>query len=279
VVDLVSQAIWVAFATDDSGGGTSDFPNAATTGVQDGVTLTPRGDWDINAPGTYQNMQVDGYVVINANNVTLRNCLVTAQPGQVGGVVYVASGKTGVVIEYCDLDGAQVQGLKGIWCDDSVGTMMRFNDIAHCEDGIYLTNNNHEIRDNYIHDLDATAPDPHHDNIQIGGSGTGIIIDHNTLIGAADANAILQFGNAFGNISVTLNHNLMRPGPVMLCLLNLGDSANGNTVVWDVTNNHMEPGHHGAGPQFGYATWNVNPPTTWTGNVDADTLVSIPPPT
>lgn len=254
----------------------SDFPDETNTGVQDGITLTPRGDWDINASGTYENMEVNGYVVINASNVTFKNCRVTAQPGQIGAVVYVASGKTGVVIEYCDLDGDQVQGLKGVWNDESTGTIIRFNDISFCEDGIYNSGNDVEIRDNYIHDLISAGVDPHHDGIQIAGSWSGVVIDHNSIIGSDDANACVQFGGNGVTQSVTINNNLLRPGPVMLVLLNVGGDVT-TSMTYHITNNHMEEGALGGGN--GYLTWNFDDtPTTWSGNVDADTLETIPDP-
>lgn len=250
-----------------------DFPNAITTGVQDGITLTPRGDWDINASGTHENMEVNGYVVINANNVTLRNCRVTAQPGQFGAVIYVASGKTGVVIEYCDLDGAEVAGLKGVWVDTSNGVEIGYCDISACEDGIYAFGDDTNIHDNYIHDLVSSSVDPHYDCIQF--SGTGILIEHNSLIGSADQSSIAQFGNATGPIEATFNNNLMRPGECLV-LLNNDDDHGEDSVEVNVTNNHMQPGLFEAGNP--YWTYDVNLPATWTGNVDADTLEPIPPP-
>ena len=256
------------------GGG---FPDSLTTGVQDGITLTSlTGDQTISTPGVYQNKSITGgSLIINANGVTVKNCSIV---GTGSAAVYVISGKTGVIIEYCDITGNSLSGIKALWCDDSVGTIVRYCDLHHAEDGIYVTGNNHEIRDNYIHDLISAGADPHHDCVQIGGIGTGIIVDHNSLIGAADGNACIQFGNGFGAMSATFNNNLMRPGPVMLVLMNCGDNA-GSACTYNVTNNKLEPGHLGSGT-IGQkcATWNVHPPATWTGNTNADTGATIAAP-
>ena len=54
-----------------------EFPNASTTGVRDGVTLTPSGSITINTAGAVvSGLDITGDVVITAPNVTLVDCRV-----------------------------------------------------------------------------------------------------------------------------------------------------------------------------------------------------------
>lgn len=249
-----------------------DFPDATTTGVQAGHTLTPVGPGlTISSSGVYEDLHITGEsLVIEANNVTVRNCLIEHDST---AVVYVATGRTGVIIEYCDINGLEGTGVKGIWVDGAPGTIIRYCDISFSEDGIYFFSaNNSEIRDNYIHSLITAGVDPHHDCLQF--DGTGIVIDHNSLIGDVDANACLQFGN--NNVEVTINNNLMRPGAALFPI-NINDTGSVNDIT--ITNNVIEEGTVGGSPASKYVTWNVNPPNVWTGNTDYDTGLTIPPPT
>lgn len=257
-----------------TGGLVPGFPDDTNTGVQPGIQLNARGDWDIVAAGTYQGYDVTGYVEIHVSNVTLRNCRIRPKTGQLGGCVHIMTGATAVTVEYCDIDGLQLPGLKGVWIEEA-NAIVRFCEISHCDDGVFVYGSNTQIRDNYIHDLDSGDASAHHDCVQ-SGMGVGQVVDHNTMFGASNGNACFQIGNPDGNLNMTISNNLLRPGPDMLYLINCGDIAGPNTCVYNVTGNRMQAGHVAVGQ--GYVTWNVNRPTTWSGNVDADTGAAIPPP-
>lgn len=75
----------------------TEFPGASTTGVRDGVTLTPSGGITINTAGAVvSGLDISGNVVITAPNVTLVDCKIT------GNVSFESTGGT---MEYCDVIG------------------------------------------------------------------------------------------------------------------------------------------------------------------------------
>lgn len=258
----------------------SGFPDVNTTGVQSGIILTPQsGDWTISTPGVYENKHnTGGSVIINANNVTLRNCRCEVNSSASGSstVIYVNPGKTGVIIEYCEVTANGVEGVKGIWPDGANGTEIRYCDVSGCEDCVFSFANNLYIHDNYFHDQANVGADPHMDSVQL--VGIGNIVEHNTMVATFNQNSIFAIGDNVASNDITVNNNLMRSGPNMLCPFNIGDTANAFTCVYRVTNNVIEEGHVGAGNK--YLTWNgIHPATIWTGNTDYVTGATIPNPT
>jgi hypothetical protein len=252
------------------------FPNAGNTGIQDGVSLTPlSGDQEISSSGVYEDKDITGgSLVVNADNVTVRNCRVTYDGGT--AKIYIASGKTGVVIEYCEVDGTVGnQGAKGIWVDEANGVEIRFCNIYNIEDGIYAFGDDTYVHDNYIHSPANINEDPHHDGIQF--AGEGVVIEHNTFECGVDQNACIQFAGTPGfPIDLTVNYNMMLAdtGVAPLALMNMNDSLTEVTRV-RVTNNHMTPGTNSVNPYF---LFNVAPPNVWYNNINADTLVEVTPP-
>src|SRR6476620_8553964 len=99
------------------------FPDATSTGVPAGVTLTPyNGNLVISTPGAViEGLDIHGTVTINANNVTLKNVKVTASDNW---VVRVMPGKTGVVVQDSELNGVGTgnDGSSGIL---GAGTFLR----------------------------------------------------------------------------------------------------------------------------------------------------------
>ena len=75
---------------------TMGFPDARNTGVPAMVTLVRSAGLTIDTPGTViEGLDIQGMVTIDANDVTLKNCRVTADSW---AVINITSGKTGVVI-------------------------------------------------------------------------------------------------------------------------------------------------------------------------------------
>ena len=110
------------------------FPDATNTGVPAGVTLTPSGGLTINTPGiVIEGLDIRGMVTINADNVTLKNCTISASSW---AVINITSGSTGVVIQDCEINGLNAEGVRGISVSGQA-TLLR-NDIHNVEDGIYL---------------------------------------------------------------------------------------------------------------------------------------------
>ena len=74
-----------------------------------------------------------GMVTINADNVTLKNCTISASSW---AVINITSGSTGVVIQDCEINGLNAEGVRGISVADR-RTFLR-NDIHNVEDGVYV---------------------------------------------------------------------------------------------------------------------------------------------
>lgn len=237
--------------------GSNGWPDATSTGVPAGVTLTASGDVIVNKAGTViSGLDIRGSVYINADNVTVENCKITS-----GGwsVIKVKSGVTGAVVQDCTIDGTghapDGTGNQGI---EGQGTFLR-NNISNVENGITITGNNSVIKDNYIHDLNAGGS-PHYDGIQIDGGVSNIQITHNSIINQHGGTSAIMIDNYFGAVSnVTVNNNLMVGGAYTV----YADGSQGSKPITGVsiTDNHI------GGGQYGPALIRGNKPV-YTGNVD-----------
>src|SRR5215510_6849097 len=90
------------------------FPDATNTGVPAGTVLTPyNGNLVVNTPGAViSGLDIRGTVTINAPNVTLVNCKITAQHSWDWYVVMTGDNTT---IQNCTIDGGGInEGQHGI---------------------------------------------------------------------------------------------------------------------------------------------------------------------
>ena len=231
----------------------SGFPDAATTGVPSGVTLTASGGLVINTPGAViEGLAISGMVTINADNVTLKNCTITSGSW---AVVNITSGSTGVVVQDCEINGLNAEGVRGI---SGQGTFLR-NDIHNTEDGIYLTGSNTLIQDNYIHDLQSDWSGPHYDGIATDGGVSNITIRHNTIINPHGQTSALMLSNYFGSVTnVVVDNNWLEGGGYTV--YSDGQFKNGTISGVSFTNNYLVKG------QYGYSSINNNTPV-WEGNI------------
>jgi hypothetical protein len=152
------------------------FPDAASTGVPAGTTLTKSGGLTITTAGAViDGLDINGPVYINAPNVTIKNCRITSDDWT---AVWIKPGLTGTVVQDCDITnvGPGTSGANGIV---GSGTFLR-NDISHVDNG-FNVNGSSVIKDNYIHDMQASGT-PHYDGIEINGGVSHIDIQHNTII-------------------------------------------------------------------------------------------------
>lgn len=245
----------------------SGFPDATTTGPPPGIVLKPSGDLVINTPGTVvENVDVKGSVVIDAPNVTLRNCKVTY-----GGynAVLVRPGNTGAVVENCEIDnlGGGGQGIAGF------GKFLR-NNIHDCSDGIDIRGDNTEIRENFIHSMRGGA-DAHFDGIQADGSFSNIIIDHNTVINEHAQTSALMLDNYWGPIdNVSITNNYLQGGGYTVYIQEIAKGQRGGGPVTNVvvTNNRIGRGYWG---NFDIRSELGHPPFL-SGNVNAKTGGLLP---
>jgi hypothetical protein len=65
--------------------GATVWPNANSTGVRDGVTLTRVGDMTVTTPGAViSGLEIHGTLRIEADSVTVRDCKIVNDGGYYG---------------------------------------------------------------------------------------------------------------------------------------------------------------------------------------------------
>jgi hypothetical protein len=248
------------------------YPNATTTGVPAGVTLTPHnGDLVINTPGTViSGLNITGTVYVNAPNVTIEDCRIDAK----GGYFCInasTSNSAGLTVSDCTLlnsAGGNVNG-SNIECNGATILRNDMSGFSHCiaSDGGNL------IQDNYMHDLNGTTAG-HYECIYIGGGAAGDTINHNTMISFDTADVFMKTDYGPVNNEIVENNLMLQQSPVPVSglhttsyniyLYNTGDGVSGNVV----TNNIMQQGY------YGYTDVN-DPGVVWQGNTDYSTGQTI----
>jgi polygalacturonase len=208
------------------------------------------------------NLDIRGEVVINAPNVTLKNCRVTGT-----SFVAVSVFAPGVRIEDCEiLSVYSMGGTKGIYFDvpGSGGSVRRCN-IHSVEDGVYISTRNVVVEDNYVHDLNARGGDPHYDGIQLhGGVSSDVVIRHNSVNTRWSDNSAITMG-AVQNVLVE-NNRLYGGGYTLRIDARHNE---GDVSGVSILNNRFGP-HEAGYLAFDNATATVN------GNVDDRTGEPIP---
>jgi len=216
----------------------SVFPDATTTGVPSGVSLVPSGRLVIDTPGALvENLDITGGVVINAPNVTLRNCKVSSS-----GDIVVQINADGAVVQNCEITNLGVGGM-GI---SGAGTFIN-NNIHDCADGINIAGDNSVIKGNYIHAM-AGSSRSHFDSIQADGKFSNLLIEHNSIINEHTQTSALMLDNYWGPIdNVTINDNLLVGGGYTVYINEVAKGQPGGGRVTNVyfTNNVLVRGYYG----------------------------------
>jgi Right handed beta helix region/RTX calcium-binding nonapeptide repeat (4 copies) len=214
------------------------LPTADNTGVPPGTTLTPyNGTLHVTTNGAViENLDINGQIVVDADNVTIRNCRVTTTQ------MYGICGRP-MTIQNCEIDGKGVApGSYGIMAS---GTFTG-NNIHGFENGIGVADSNTTIKNNYIHDLQAGGADPHYDGIAVQGGEGGegnILIENNTIISRDTSDIFIK--NDFGPISnVTVNHNFLAGDPGYNVYVD-GRASGGPITGVTITDNYLQKGHWG----------------------------------
>ncbi|MEH2475594.1 hypothetical protein V1281_003231 [Nitrobacteraceae bacterium AZCC 2161] len=231
------------------------WPDETNTGVPADTKLEPSGDLVITKAGTViTGLDILGTVQINAPNVTLKNCKVTAANWS---VVKIAPGVTGAVIQNCEINGRGRSGADGSCGINGQGTFLN-NNIYNVENGINLTGSS-VIQGNYIHGLLAPGS-PHYDGIQIDGGVSDVNISHNTVINDQGGVSTIMIDNGFGAISNILveNNRLIGGGFTVYSDGQFKDAAITGVAF---INNRLGKGH------WGFHSFVKNAPV-WRGNVD-----------
>ena len=185
--------------------------DATNTGY---LTLTKHlGNLTITSPGVYDGLDISGYVVVKAPNVTLRRCIVRGGPPVTQGgnaVISIVQGAAGFLIEDVTISPAYPSDrLNGINVNQP-GTIRRCN-ISGTVDGVMIYGNGVTIEDSYLHDF-ATLPTTtqadgktHNDGVQIQ-AGSGIVIRRNNIKGASNSAIIItQDAGTVGDLTIDDN--------------------------------------------------------------------------
>ncbi|MCA9349253.1 right-handed parallel beta-helix repeat-containing protein [Candidatus Saccharibacteria bacterium] len=129
------------------------WPGPSNTGPSGNLTLYPNG-LTINSSGTYSNLDVRGYININASNVTLRNFKLT-NVNYSYTALRVDPGVTNIVLEDCEINPNFVTQF-AIWGYDGIT-------VRRCEiyknGGAIQARQNVVFEENYCHDIDDVAND------------------------------------------------------------------------------------------------------------------------
>jgi thrombospondin type 3 repeat protein len=165
------------------------FPDASSTGVPAGITLSPRGRMTVTTAGAVlDGLDVlafghDPVLSVNAPNVTIRNTRVRGN-----GIALIQNNSTGLVVEDSTLANLPNAGEpdchNGIALGDYIARRL---EITGCENGAETARDDVLLEDSWIHDLDwqgtswFNADGPHTDGVQNNGGGDRVTIRHNNI--------------------------------------------------------------------------------------------------
>lgn len=177
----------------------NDFPGSANTGVPAGVVLKPSEAIEVKTPGAViSGLEITGYLHIDAPDVTVRNVRVNATTW---GAIMVTAKGSGVLIEDSEVFSTfATGGSKGVAFDGTSGGTVRRCNIHNVEDGIYAQGDHFVFEDNYIHDSESNARDPHSDGVQISAGTRHVVIKHNNVAYADTDNSSFTAGNNEGPV-------------------------------------------------------------------------------
>jgi len=211
-------------------------PSAGTTGVRAGSVLTRHdGDITITTDGTVlSNLDIHGFVIVRAKNVTIDNCIVRGGPAQ--------GFATGLITDY------GYQGLlitdtyiepefRSVWLDGIKGSgyTARRVHVVGGVDSTKVQGDNVTIEDSLLENTDYYASDPqqaggptHNDNIQIQ-NGQNVTVTGNTIRGATNF-AVLGAASK-GNLNLIVKDNWLDGGHCTVKLQILNGWAETATVT------------------------------------------------
>lgn len=197
-----------ATATDDRPPRLSDFPDASSTGVPDGVRLQPSDSLTIEEDGAVvEGLDIRGTINVRADDVTIRNSRITSS----GGPITIRVRGSNLLVEDVEIDG-----------NGRANPVIAFNDytlrrvhIHNVQEGPRIAGGKVTIEDSFIERL-VDLDDNHTDVIQVV-SGRDIVIRNNNL------QAYNPDVDTFGNAAFMFGEE---DGPVRDCLVE-GNLING----------------------------------------------------
>lgn len=234
------------------------WPDASTTGVPEGIELTPSGPLVVTtASAVVEGLEVEGGIIVEAPDVVIRNTLVRGEQRNLIDCD-ARKGCDRLVIEDTTIVGTGPRCLNGIGF--SLYTARRV-EISGCQDGA-KANGSVTIEDSWIHGLRRVETDEgasHNDGIQSTG-GAGVVIRGNRIEGiprmATSAIKVSSFRSQV--IDVIVEDNLLSGGSITMYVNEQGE-GNPTGIVRD---NVVLSGLYGA------RAWRIteNPDLVFEGN-------------
>lgn len=195
----------------------NDWPDQSNTGLSDPGILSDSTGMTITTDGTtVSNLKIDGEFVIEANNVTVRNCRIY------GGGLYSVSVRsgTGIVFEDCDIGMDSPSSKKGVYIGLNGYTeiTLRRCYIHHLDDAVFIggdtghgTPNFLTMVDCYIAELIRNDPLDRPDGLEA--LNGNIFLTHNRFGDADYMNSNLQLQCSHGDFGdITLDNNWFNGG-------------------------------------------------------------------
>ena len=217
-------------------------PGPTNTGVAPGTALTVRnGDLTLTTDGTViEGLDIQGWVTIDASNVTLRNSIVRGRAGaSSNGAGINVRGGDNVLLENVKVDLAfPSRYIDGVWLgyDGAAKVTARGIDVAHGVDGMKISSNS-TVEWSWVHDNAWFADDPnvggptHNDSLQVL-SGSNITVKNNHLQATDDDNAAIQITQDFGAVTnLVVENNWLDGGGCTLNIAHKVKSSLGATSV------------------------------------------------
>ncbi|WP_110182138.1 right-handed parallel beta-helix repeat-containing protein [Nocardioides solisilvae] len=237
------------------------FPDAASTGVQDGVALRASRGLTVTTDGAVvENLDISGQLHIRANNVTVRNVRVRSSDYY---ALYVTG--SGARIEHVEVDGLGFSGTGGAAGIGGGGKGMTVvaADITGVENGV-VPGSGSVVQDSWIHGL-ASPGDPHYDGIQMDGGLSDIRVVHNTIdMSEHSQTAAVMVDNYFGPISrISVTGNQLLGGGYTVYADGSFSSSDAVSAI-TYADNVFGKGH------WGYGLLR-NADVTWSNNTDLGT--------
>jgi hypothetical protein len=268
--------------SDGSNGDGGGFPNESTTGVPDGVSLTPyTGPCTLQASTTLDAVDATSCdaIVIQAGDVVITSSLLPRVEATVEG------GSYSVTISDSTVRAGEWQG-GALWGNHITATRVEVTGGQHS----FHCGDNCIVRDSWLHDQWNPDGESFHNNAFISNGGSNMEVTHNTLhctplINATDGGCtadISLFGD-FGPIAnVTVQRNLMKANNSSISYCAYGGYAPSKAypiaTAIKYVDNVFERGANGKCGVYGPATAFQSSATgnVWSGNRFDDGTVVDP---
>lgn len=220
----------------------AEWPNAETTGVSAGTTLTDVGSFTSSSnKQIIEGLNVNGTITISHAGVVIRKCRMKN--------MFINS--LNCTVEGCDVVGGSWNSGINILANDCI---VRGCNISGVENGFWLELNGCLIVDNYIHDLADSAKDPHFDGLQIPASASPVsnnVIRHNNFdLQSRTTSSCITMKDAS---NINIDSNRLNGGTYCIYF-------EGNTKGCNVTNNYF------VGWTFGRVDGKARGLQTYAGN-------------